>query len=63
MNMRSDIGTVLGSDDACEVRVVDAERVAEVRSAVPVPDLIAALAEGVFAVLADPGRLKGDTCC
>jgi DNA-binding transcriptional ArsR family regulator len=53
--MRSDVGTVLDTDD---VRVVDAERVATVRAALPAPDLIDTLADGVFAVLADPSRLR-----
>jgi DNA-binding transcriptional ArsR family regulator len=58
MNVRSDIGTVLTPADECEVRIVDAERVATVRAALPSPDLIAAVAEGVFAVLSDPSRLR-----
>ena len=52
------MGTVLIAADECEVRIVDAERVATVRAALPAPDLIEAVAEGVFAVLSDPSRLR-----
>ena len=44
--------------DACEVRVVDGDRVAAVRAAFPDPDVIDELAGGVFSVLADPNRLR-----
>jgi ArsR family transcriptional regulator, lead/cadmium/zinc/bismuth-responsive transcriptional repressor len=58
MNMGSDLGTVLTIAGECDVRVVDRERVASVRAALPAPDLIDVLADGVFAVLADAGRLR-----
>ena len=44
--------------DACELRVVDAERVAAVRAALPEPSVVEELAEGVFGLLADPNRLR-----
>ena len=44
--------------DACDVRVVDAERVAAVRDALPDQALVEELAEGVFGLLADPNRLR-----
>jgi len=43
--------------DECDLRLVDPDRVAAVRAAVPGDDAIASLAE-VFALLADPGRLR-----
>lgn len=43
--------------DACGVRLVDAERVAAVRAAMPVEGDVADLAD-VFGLLADPGRLR-----
>jgi DNA-binding transcriptional ArsR family regulator len=58
MNMGSDVGTVLTIAGECDVRVVDRERVASVRAALPAADLIDVLADGVFAVLADAGRLR-----
>jgi len=58
MNMRSDIGTVLTCDPDCDARIVDRERVALVREALPAPELIEELADGVFAVLADASRLR-----
>jgi DNA-binding transcriptional ArsR family regulator len=58
MNMGSDVGTVLTIAGECDVRVVDRERVASVRAALPAGDLIDVLADGVFAVLADAGRLR-----
>jgi ArsR family transcriptional regulator, lead/cadmium/zinc/bismuth-responsive transcriptional repressor len=63
MNMSSQVGTDLMSSgvapiDACEVRVVDKDRVEAVRGALPGPEVIDTLAERVFAVLADPGRLR-----
>ena len=48
--------------DTCEVRIVDAERVASVRAALPDPELFEALAADVFAVLSDPGRLRLLVC-
>jgi ArsR family transcriptional regulator, lead/cadmium/zinc/bismuth-responsive transcriptional repressor len=48
--------------DACEVRIVDAERVATVRAALPDPELFDALAADVFSVLSDPGRLRLLVC-
>ena len=43
--------------DACAARVVDAEKVAAVRSAAPAEDDVLELAD-VFAVLSDPNRLR-----
>jgi ArsR family transcriptional regulator, lead/cadmium/zinc/bismuth-responsive transcriptional repressor len=43
--------------DECEVRLVDPARVAAVRAAAPGDEVIASLAD-VFALLADPGRLR-----
>ena len=43
--------------DEYEVRAVDPERVARVRSALPVPELVEDLA-AVFALMGDPGRLR-----
>jgi DNA-binding transcriptional ArsR family regulator len=43
--------------DECEVRLVDPARVAAVRAAAPTDEVIASLAD-VFALLADPGRLR-----
>lgn len=51
------MGTVLAVD-RCEVRIVDAERVHAVRGGLPDPEVVEALAEDVFAVLADPSRLR-----
>ncbi|HEX4821847.1 MAG TPA: metalloregulator ArsR/SmtB family transcription factor [Acidimicrobiales bacterium] len=53
--MPSDIGT---SIDACDTRVVDGERVESVREALPPAELLDELADGVFALLADPNRLR-----
>lgn len=50
---------VLGSGvDACDVRLVDPDRVEAVRAALPDDTVIDELADGVFAVLADPSRLR-----
>lgn len=56
--------------DACEVRLIDPARVDAVRAALPDGSLIDELADGVFAVLADPNRLRllvslraGDELC
>ena len=57
MHVRSDIERIPSTED-CEVRIVDAARVAAVRSALPESDVIEALADGVFAMLADPSRLR-----
>lgn len=43
--------------DACEVRMVDPERVAAVRAAMPADQDVADLAD-VFGLLSDPGRLR-----
>ncbi|WP_284701854.1 ArsR/SmtB family transcription factor [Yinghuangia soli] len=45
------------SDSSCGVRIVDAERVAAVRGALPEEGRVADAA-AVFALLGDPGRLK-----
>jgi len=55
MNMPSDVTATI---DACDVRVVDTERVEAVRASMPASDLLEELAEGVFGLLADPSRLK-----
>lgn len=47
----------LESGDACGVRIVDADRVAAVRAALPEEGRVADAAD-VFALLGDPGRLK-----
>ncbi len=60
MNMSSDRTasvTRLPVDD-CEVRLVDRERVAAVRSALPDTATVEAAANGIFAVLADASRLR-----
>ncbi len=57
MNIRSDIGTIPIAED-CDIRVVDAARVAMVQAALPDAEVIEALADGVFTVLADPSRLR-----
>lgn len=44
--------------DACEVRVVDRERVAAVQRALPADEVVEGLAGDVFALLADAGRLR-----
>lgn len=44
--------------DACDMRVVDAQRVTAVRAALPDADLLDELADGVFGLLADPNRLR-----
>ncbi len=52
--MSSDIVIV----DSCELRLVDPERVAHVRAALPEADLLEELADGVFGLLADANRLR-----
>ena len=49
---------VLMDPATCEVRIVDAARVAVVRASLPPADVVEELADGVFALLADPGRLR-----
>lgn len=48
----------LSTLDGCDVRLVDPVRVAAVRRALPGADVVEELAGGVFALLADPGRLR-----
>ena len=43
--------------DGCTVRVVDRDRVADVRASMPANEQVAELAD-VFGLLADPGRLR-----
>jgi len=43
--------------DACELRLVDPERVAAVQRGLPGPDTINQLAD-IFGLLSDPGRLR-----
>jgi ArsR family transcriptional regulator, lead/cadmium/zinc/bismuth-responsive transcriptional repressor len=45
------------SADSCAASVVDAERVASVRRVLPADESVRSLAQ-VFALLADPGRLR-----
>ena len=54
VNMPSDVAAL----DACDVRVVDGERVDAVRASLPSAELLAELAEGVFGLLSDPNRLR-----
>ncbi len=58
MTKRSDVG---GSPavalDGCSLRLVDADRVAAVREAMPAEDDVVDLAD-VFGLLADPSRLR-----
>ena len=54
MNSRSDVVTSL---DACAVRIVDRERVAAVRGAMPADGDVEQAAD-VFALLGDPNRLR-----
>ena len=51
------VASVEGAD-GCEVRLVDPQRVASVRTCLPDPAIVEELAGGVFALLADPGRLR-----
>ena len=44
--------------DGCDVRVVDPRRVASVRAALPEPEVVEELADGVFRLLADESRLR-----
>ncbi len=44
--------------DGCEVRLVDPTRVASVQAALPEPEVVEELADGVFGLLADPSRLR-----
>ncbi len=53
--MPSDIAPAIV--DACEVRVVNPKRVAEVQRRLPDPDTIQELAE-IFGLLSDPSRLR-----
>jgi DNA-binding transcriptional ArsR family regulator len=56
MSNRSDEQKVVGLED-CSVRIVDPDRVAVVAASMPKPGDVAELAD-VFALLADPGRLR-----
>jgi ArsR family transcriptional regulator, lead/cadmium/zinc/bismuth-responsive transcriptional repressor len=56
MSSHSDIGLDEGIDD-CTVRIVDRDRVANVRASMPDGGQVADLAD-VFGLLADPGRLR-----
>ena len=44
--------------DSCDLRLVDPERVGAVRAAMPAAEIVDELADGVFALLADPNRLR-----
>ena len=54
MKMSSDVAPAL---DGCEVRTVDAERVAAVQRLLPDRETVGELAD-VFGLLSDPGRLR-----
>jgi DNA-binding transcriptional ArsR family regulator len=56
MSSHSDISLAEGPDD-CVIRIVDRDRVADVRASMPSDDQVADLAD-VFGLLADPGRLR-----
>jgi len=64
MNMPSDGAAIRAAValDECEVRLVDPERVASVRTTLPARAVIDELAEGVFSLLADPNRLRLLVC-
>ena len=51
------MGTVLEADE-CAVRIVDRDQVEAVRGQMPPSRLVETLADGVFAVMADPSRLR-----
>ena len=54
--MNADVRLADGLDQ-CAVRIVDRDRVADVRASMPADDQVAELAD-VFGLLADPGRLR-----
>ena len=56
MSIHSDVVPPDGLED-CAVRIVDRDRVADVRASMPADDQVADLAD-VFGLLADPGRLR-----
>ncbi|HEY1918899.1 MAG TPA: metalloregulator ArsR/SmtB family transcription factor [Streptosporangiaceae bacterium] len=56
MSSHSDIPLDEGVD-GCAVRIVDRDRVADVRASMPGDEQVAELAD-VFGLLADPGRLR-----
>jgi DNA-binding transcriptional ArsR family regulator len=56
MSSHSDIPLDEGID-GCAVRIVDRDRVADVRASMPGDEQVAELAD-VFGLLADPGRLR-----
>jgi ArsR family transcriptional regulator, lead/cadmium/zinc/bismuth-responsive transcriptional repressor len=56
MSIHSDV-PVGGDLDDCSVRIVDRDRVANVRASMPADAQVAELAD-VFGLLADPGRLR-----
>ena len=63
MNMHTDVQhvaapTTVLPDDPCEVRLVDADRVAAVRFALPTAEVLEELSTGVFGMLADENRLR-----
>lgn len=55
--MRSDVGSLLSSDE-CEVRTIDDDKVRAVQRALPGDGVLGDLADGVFGMLADRNRLK-----
>src|SRR5487761_974383 len=56
MSIHSDVVPLDGPED-CAVRIVDRDRVANVRASMPADGQVAELAD-VFGLLADPGRLR-----
>jgi DNA-binding transcriptional ArsR family regulator len=56
MSIHSDV-PVTGDLDECAVRIVDRDRVADVRASMPAGEQVEELAD-VFGLLADPGRLR-----
>jgi DNA-binding transcriptional ArsR family regulator len=64
MNMSSDEVALRApvALDECEVRLVDPERVASVRTTMPAREVVDELADGVFSLLADPNRLRLLVC-
>ncbi len=51
------MGEPVSDLDSCAVRLVDPDRVASVRAAMPVDEDVSELAD-IFSLLADPGRLR-----
>jgi DNA-binding transcriptional ArsR family regulator len=65
MNVHSDVATIAAGEEVavktpedCDVRTVDAARVAAVQGRLPSSAALTELADGVFGMLADPSRLR-----